>query len=138
MNTYEDFLKGRFSGVSLSRDGRLELAPVLDTVFSSDQPVIWSVAEAGDGSLYLGTGHRGRVYRVDRAGKAEVLWTADEPGVRGRRRPKGVLYAATSPKGKVYRFDQGKATSTSRLMLPTSGRSLSQRTASVRWRRRRW
>ena len=44
------------------------LAPKLETVFSSGQPVIWSIAAAPDGSFYVGTGHRGRVYRIDSAG----------------------------------------------------------------------
>ncbi len=44
MNTYQDFLKGRFQGLSLDRDGRLTVAPKLETVFSSGQPTIWSIA----------------------------------------------------------------------------------------------
>ena len=67
MNTYQDFLKGRFTGVSLDQNGKLTLAPKLETVFSSGQPVIWSVAAAPDGSYYAGTGHRGRVYRIAEA-----------------------------------------------------------------------
>ena len=65
MNTYADFMKGRFSGVSLTRDGRIVLAPRLQPVFSSDEPTIWSVSQAPDGSIYVGTGHRGRLYRVE-------------------------------------------------------------------------
>ncbi len=61
MTTYADFIRGRFSGVSLSRDGRLSLSPKVDTIFTSDQPVIWSVAQAPDGTLYAATGNRGRV-----------------------------------------------------------------------------
>ena len=79
MNAYSDFIRGRFDGISLSREGRLSLAPKLDTVFASDQAVVWSVAQAPDGSLYAATGHHGRVYRIDRAGKATLLWTADQP-----------------------------------------------------------
>ena len=41
MNSYGDFIRGRFHGVSLGRDGRLTLAPKVDPVFTSDQPVIW-------------------------------------------------------------------------------------------------
>jgi hypothetical protein len=111
MSSYSDFIRGRFDGISLSRDGRLSLAPKMETVFTSDQPVIWSVAEAPDGTLYAGTGHRGRVYRIDRAGKSSLLWTAEQPEVfavavdRG-----GAVYAGTSPDGKVYRIENGKAT----------------------------
>ncbi|MGP8248157.1 MAG: hypothetical protein ACLQVN_27045 [Bryobacteraceae bacterium] len=111
MNTYADFIRGRFEGISLSREGRLSLAPKMETVFSSDQPVIWGVAEAPDGTLYAATGHRGRVYRIDRSGHSSVYWTADEPEVFAIAVDRsGAVYAGTSPAGKVYRIVAGKAT----------------------------
>lgn len=110
MNSYRDFLSGRFSGLSLTRDGRLMLAPKLEMVFSSDQPVIWSLVRTSDGVLYAGTGHRGRVFQIPPSGKASLLWTADQPEVFALALDaKGVLYAGTSPDGKVYRIHNGKA-----------------------------
>ncbi len=111
MNTYQDFLKGRFQGISLDRDGRLSLAPKLETVFTSGQPTIWSIARAADGSIYAGTGHRGRVYQITPTGAGNLIWTSDQPEVFAVAvDPDGVLYAATSPDGKVYRIEKGKAT----------------------------
>jgi hypothetical protein len=111
MNTYQDFLKGRFQGISLDRDGRLTLAPKLETVFTSGQPTIWSIARGSDGSIYAGTGHRGRVYQITPSGANNLIWTADQPEVFAVAvDPAGVLYAATSPDGKVYRIEKGKAT----------------------------
>ena len=110
MSTYRDFLSGRFSGISLTRDGRLLLAPKLETLFASDQPIIWSLVQAPDGTLYAGTGHRGRVFRIPPSGKAGLLWAADQPEVFALALDgKGALYAATSPDGKVYRVQNGKA-----------------------------
>lgn len=110
MNTYQDFIRGRFQGVSLSRDGRLMLAPKVETFFSSDQPVVWSIAESPDGSLYVATGHRGRLFRVDPSGKATVVWNAEQPEIFAVAvDPRGAVYAATSPDGKVYRIENGKA-----------------------------
>ncbi len=110
MNSYGDFVRGRFEGISLSRDGRLSLAPKVDTVFTSDQPVIWSVAQAPDGTLYAATGHRGRVYRIDRAGHSSLLWTAEQPEIFAIAADRsGAVYAGTSPDGKVYRIEHGKA-----------------------------
>ena len=110
MNTYQDFLKGRFNGVSLDHDGKLTLSPKLETVFSSGQPVIWAVAQAPDGSFYAGTGHRGRVYHVTASGASTLVWTADEPEVFAIAVDSaGTVYAASSPDGKVYRLDKGKA-----------------------------
>ncbi|HEV1285917.1 MAG TPA: hypothetical protein VNU44_11410, partial [Bryobacteraceae bacterium] len=111
MTGYQDFLRGRINGLSLTRDGRLMLGSKLDTVFDSGQPEIWSVAQAPDGSLYLGTGHRGRLYKLDAAGKSSLLWTADQSEIFAVTvDARGVLYAATSPDGKVYRIEDGKAT----------------------------
>ena len=49
MNDYRDFIAGRLTGLSLTRDGKLTLAPKLETVFDSGQPIVWSVASAPDG-----------------------------------------------------------------------------------------
>ncbi len=111
MNGYRDFLPGRFDGVLLSREGHLGIAPKLETLFASDQPIIWSVARAQDGTIYAGTGHRGRVYRIDPSGKATLEWTADQAEVFALALDaKGVLYAGTSPDGKIYRIENGRAT----------------------------
>ncbi len=111
MNSYQDFLRGRFNGISLSRDGKLLLAPPFESVYTSEQQVIWSLAEAPDGTLYAGTGHRGRVYRIDKSGKGTLLWTSEQPEIFALAvGPNGALYAATSPNGRVYRIEKGKAT----------------------------
>ncbi len=108
MDSYNDFVHGHFAGISLSREGRLSLAPKFDTVFSSDQPMIWSVAQASDGSLYAGTGNRGRLYRIDPAGKSTLLWTAEQPEIFAVAvDASGAVYAGTSPDGKVYRIVNG-------------------------------
>jgi hypothetical protein len=111
MNSYTDFIKGKFNGISLSREGRLSLAPKVDTVFTSDQPVIWAVAQGRDGSLYAATGHRGRIYKIDKTGKSNLYWTATEPEIFAMTvDTSGAVYAGTSPDGKVYRIENGKAT----------------------------
>ncbi len=111
MNTYQDFLKGRFQGISLDRDGRLTLAPKLETMFSSGQPTIWSIARAPDGTIYAGTGHRGRVYQITASGANSLVWTSDQPEIFAVAVDSaGIVYAGTSPDGKVYRIEKGKAT----------------------------
>jgi WD40 repeat protein len=111
MTSYADFIRGQFQGISLSRDGRLMLAPKVDTLFSSGQAVVWSVAEGANGVIYVATGHRGRVYQVDPSGASSLLWTAEQPEVFAIATDRnGILYAGTSPDGKVYRIEKGKAT----------------------------
>lgn len=110
MTSFSDFVKGKFDGVSLGRDGRLSLAPKLDTLFTSEQPVIWSMVTAPDGALYAATGNRGRVFRIEQNGTAKLFWTADRPEVFAVAvDKKGVVYAASSPDGKIYRIENGKA-----------------------------
>jgi hypothetical protein len=115
MNGYPDFSRGRFSGLSITYDGKLSLGPALTTVFDSGQAEVWSVATAPDGSIYLGTGNRGRLFRVDTAGpntpsQGTLVWTADQPEIFAVTvDAKGVVYAGSSPDGKVYRIENGKA-----------------------------
>jgi len=110
MGSWNDFIHGRFQGTSLSREGRLSLAPKVETVFDSDQTAVWAMAEAPDGTLYAATGNRGRVYRIGRDGASSVLWTADRPEVFAIAiGHDGALYAGTSPDGKVYRIKDGRA-----------------------------
>ncbi|MSV29450.1 MAG: hypothetical protein EXQ52_12025 [Bryobacterales bacterium] len=109
MSGYQEFLKGRFQGVSLT-EGRLLLAPKLETLFSSDQPMVWSLAQGPGGVVYAGTGHQGRVIRVDPSGASAVLWTSAQPEIFAVAvDTKGGVYAATSPDGAVYRIANGKA-----------------------------
>jgi hypothetical protein len=111
LNGYQDFLRGRMSGLSITPDGRVFPGPKLDTVYSSDQAQIWSVAPAPDGSLYLGTGNRGRVIKVDAFGNGTAIWNSDQPEIFAVAVDRaGIVYAGTSPDGKVYRIENGKAT----------------------------
>jgi hypothetical protein len=109
MNTYQDFIKGRFTGLSLSRDGRMMLAPKLETVLASDQPVVWSVARAPDGSIFAATGHRGRLFRITPDGKSSIFWTAEQPEIFAVAVSGNAVLAATSPDGKIFRVEAGKA-----------------------------
>ena len=62
MNGYQDFLRGRLStGFPSPATEDCFWDPHSTTLFDSGQAEIWSVAQAPDGSLYLGTGNRGRV-----------------------------------------------------------------------------
>jgi len=111
LNSYADFIRGRFNGLSLSREGRLSLSPKVETLFSSDQPVIWALAQAPDGPVYAATGHRGRLYKIEGPARSTLLWTAPEPEIFALAVDRsGAVYAGTSPDGKVYRIENGKAT----------------------------
>ncbi|MBE0656904.1 MAG: hypothetical protein IH602_04390, partial [Bryobacteraceae bacterium] len=110
-HSFSDFVRGRFTGISLTRDGRLTLAPRLDTLFSSGETGVWSVASAPDGALYLGTGHRGRLYRITPNGQASSIWTAPQPEIFALAvDSRGAIYAGTSPDGRVFKISGNQVT----------------------------
>ncbi|HEY1950182.1 MAG TPA: hypothetical protein VGG97_24440 [Bryobacteraceae bacterium] len=111
VNGFSDFLKGRLTNLSLSADGVLQPGPVVRWNSALDQPALWSIAAAPDGSIYTGTGHTGRLYRVAADGKPSLLWSAGQSEIFALAvDAKGVLYAGTSPSGGVYRIEGGRAT----------------------------
>src|SRR3972149_3567222 len=69
--TFEDFGRGNFSGISLSREGALQLAPALDEIFNSDQAMIWAVGRDPGGNVYVGTSPDGKIYKVDPSGRSQ-------------------------------------------------------------------
>jgi hypothetical protein len=81
------------------------LAPRFSQLYDTQQAYVWSSAADERGTVYLGTGHDGRIYRVGADGRGALLYDAPELDVTalvvGRD---GALYAGTSPDGKVYRI----------------------------------
>lgn len=119
-NSWPDFVKGRFSGVALTRDGRLALAPRPEPLAATGEAAVWSVIKASDGALWFSTGHRGRLFRIAASaekaagkatGKAQQVWAAQQPEIFALApAPDGAVYAATSPGGIIWRVDAaGKA-----------------------------
>jgi hypothetical protein len=110
LRSKEDFLQGKFDGVSLSFEGALSLAPREDRIVGPTEEFYLSLLPLADGSLFLGTGHGGKIYQIDKDGKADLYFQTQEMDVTCLvRDSKGVLFAGTSPNGKIYRIkDKGK------------------------------
>jgi sugar lactone lactonase YvrE len=105
VGTFDEFLRGDLKGVSLNQEGEIELAPPAEAVFNPDETVALSLASDQAGRLYLGTGHQGKVFRVDPDGKGRILFQAPEPEILALAAgPDGNVYAASSPEGKIYRI----------------------------------
>ena len=107
---FNDFLKGRLSGLSLDSNGRLQ--PGLSVRWSTalDQPALWSIAQAPDGSVYAATGHSGKIFKISPDGRSSLLWSAQQSEVFAICvTPNGTLLAGTSPNGGLYRFENGNA-----------------------------
>ena len=108
VNTRAEVERGDARGVSIADNGSLTLAPAFTEVFDTKQAYVWSAAADAGGNVYLGTGHEGRVFKVDAAGKGSLLYKTSELDVMALAvDAQGNLYAGTSPDGKVYRITPG-------------------------------
>ena len=104
--TFAAFSAGEFDNISLTSEGRLELAPAVTNVASATDPIIWCAVRDEKGNVFFGTGNQGKVYKVTRKGEMSVFFAPNEVMVHALALDhKGRLYAATSPNGRVYRLD---------------------------------
>ena len=110
-DSFAEFSKGTLKGLSLSADGQLSLAPKFDSVFDSDQALIWSAVVDSKKNVFVGTGHDGKVFKVDASGSSSLFFDAAELDVLALALDSDqTLYVATSPDGKVYKVSsEGKA-----------------------------
>ncbi len=101
----DDFLKGKFDGISVSYDGILSLSPKEEKISGPEEEFYLSLLITPDGVLYLGTGHGGKIYRIKKGGEPELYFQVPEMGIYCLARDrKGDLYAGTSPNGKIWKI----------------------------------
>lgn len=106
VSTEAEFLQGEVDNLSIDAYGRLTLGPATAEIYESSAPFLWTVVPAADGSLLVGSGNEGQVFRVDPAGKGAVFFDAEELEIHAiAPAPGGGLYVGTSPDGKIYRVD---------------------------------
>lgn len=105
LRSKEDFLKGKFSGISLSSEGVLSLGPKVEKIELPIEEFYLSLAIAPGGGFFLGTGHSGKIYRVGADKKIELYYQTPEMDVTSLAvDQKGNLFAGTSPNGKIYKI----------------------------------
>ncbi len=105
---YDDYEKGTAHGVAINSDGSLTLAPAFKDLYTSPSTYIWDAAADLQGNVYTAAGSPARVYKVTPAGKASIIFAAQELEVQALAiAPDGTIYAATSPDGKVYKIVHG-------------------------------
>ena len=105
---YDDYEKGTAHGVAINSDGSLTLAPAFKDLYTSPSTYIWDAAADGEGNVYTAAGSPARVYKITPAGKASIIFAAQELEVQSIAiAPDGTIYAATSPDGKVYKIVHG-------------------------------
>jgi len=105
IRSQKDFLEGKFKGISISEEGFLSLSPKEEKIEGPPEEFYLSYILTKEGVAYLGTGHSGKIYRIDSAGQAELYYQVPEMDVYCLTLDKkGRLYAGTSPNGKIYKI----------------------------------
>jgi len=105
LRSFDDFLRGRGDGVSVTSDGVVSLAAPEEKIAGPSEDFYLSLAVSPEGTTYLGTGHGGKIYRLGTDGKTELYFQTAEMDVTCLLLdPKGALYAGTSPNGKIYKI----------------------------------
>lgn len=111
--TQSDFLKGDVENLSIDSHGQLTLGPATELVFETSAPFLWSMIAESDGSIFVGTGNEGKVFRIDPQGKGSVFFDSTELEAHALApAPNGAIYVGTSPDGRIYKVDRNGTAST--------------------------
>lgn len=106
LRNFDDFLKGKFSGISVSSEGVLSLSFKEEVLQCPAEEFFLSFLMDGQGGVFLGTGHGGKIYKIPKEGEPELYFQAPEMDVTCLAiDPRGNLYAGTSPNGKIYKIE---------------------------------
>jgi hypothetical protein len=101
----DDYLTGKFDGISLSHEGVLSLAPKVEFLEGPPEEFYLSLLIDAQGARYLGTGHSGKIYKVSTNGQFELFCQLPEMDIYCLAQDRGgTLYAGTSPNGQIYKI----------------------------------
>jgi hypothetical protein len=103
LDTLEDLRGGDLKGVSVDSTGSVRAGLTLSNLPIADASSVWSSVVLADGSVLLGTGSEGKIYKVQQ-GKAELLATTGQMAVSSLAVAwNGDVIAGTFPDGKLFR-----------------------------------
>src|SRR5258708_37071942 len=71
-----EFAKGDVENLSIDGYGRLTLGPSTTSVYDASAPFLWSMISAPDGSMYIGSGNEGQIYKINASGKCSRFFHA--------------------------------------------------------------
>ncbi len=80
----------------------------LKTIFEpNDANYIFAISVDKGGDIYLGTGPKGKIYRLDSSGKrSEVLYDSPDKNILSLAQgPDGFIYAGSDSRGLIYRIN---------------------------------
>jgi len=97
-----------FENVSIHGQGTVTLAPALATRPLDDATAVWQTAADRNGNVYVATGNQGRLYRIGRTGRSELVFDSGAGEILALTADAaGTVYFGTTPEAKVYRIRRG-------------------------------
>jgi len=99
----EDFAKGTLDGLFFEGQ-RLRIVAKQEKLLRAPADLIWDIAASADGTIFAGSGHKGRIFRIGQ-GTAEIFYESGDTEVLSLAvSPEGVLFAGTGPGGRIIRL----------------------------------
>ena len=83
---------------------RIDKDYLIDTIYTSDDELVFDMVVRDDGSVLLATGNKGRIMAVSPQKFATLLVGSEEEQVTKLLENNGTVYAATSNLGKVFKL----------------------------------
>jgi sugar lactone lactonase YvrE len=111
-----DFEKGKPDGIAVASRGGILLARAVREIPVKElqedaQPFLWAQALDSKGTLYIGSGNDGRVFKITKSGQGSLFFSSGDLAVQTLAvDSRDNLFAGTSPDGKIYRITpEGKS-----------------------------
>lgn len=103
LDSMSSFEGGELEGVSLTSDGTVRAGLTLSDAPIPDASSVWSSLVLDDGTVFLGTGTGGRIYRV-KGGKVDIAAETGAMAVSALAlAADGDIVAGTFPEGKLFK-----------------------------------
>lgn len=98
-----DFERGELDGAMVRSDGAVVPGVTTKRLGLGDEALAYAVARGEDGSVYVGTGDEGKIYRL-RGGEVAPFAETGQLLVSALAIGGDSLYAGTLPEGRIYRI----------------------------------
>ena len=108
IDTMSTFEGGELEGVAVASDGSVRAGLTLANAPITDATSVWATVALPDGTVLLGTGTGGRIYKV-KGGKVSIAAETKTLAVSSLAiGPGGDVIAGTFPEGKIFRIPVGE------------------------------
>ena len=101
------FALGTMDGTALDEEGRIRLAPAMETIWGPEEGIVWALQPAGGESVFVALSGPGRLLRVGTDREPEQLFRAQDDGLITALAAdgEGGVIVGLSPEGEILQID---------------------------------